>query len=137
MFEMWETLFYINKPSHFQQWNLNWDLAFPNSSIDSKLEFLSVVLGCISTVSQFTKRFWDFRISLWLDNLFQFRGKKDITSNCSQFSKELEKWHFWGLLDFIFFRFWEWSFRHSKFVGEKGTQIKIKLPLFEKKKCSY
>ena len=42
-FEMWVVLFYVNY-LWFQQWNSNWDIAFFNSSLDSKLEFLNAGL---------------------------------------------------------------------------------------------
>ena len=42
-FEMWVVLFYVNYLC-FQQWNSNWDIAFFNSSLDSKLEFLNAGL---------------------------------------------------------------------------------------------
>ena len=40
---MWVVLFYVNYLC-FQQWNSNWDIAFFNSSLDSKLEFLNAGL---------------------------------------------------------------------------------------------
>ena len=42
-FEMWVVLFYVNYLC-FQQWNSNWDIAFFNSSLHSKLEFLNAGL---------------------------------------------------------------------------------------------
>ena len=39
---MWNILFYVNYPSCFQQWNWDWNIIFPNSSIDAKLRFLNV-----------------------------------------------------------------------------------------------
>ena len=42
---MWTASFYVNYHlSYFKQWNLDKDINFPNSSIDSKLGFLSVGL---------------------------------------------------------------------------------------------
>ena len=38
-FEMWTAMFYVNYLSYFQQWNLNKDMTFLGSSIDSKLKF--------------------------------------------------------------------------------------------------
>ena len=38
-FEMWTALLYVNYLSYFQQWNLDSDITFPNSFIDSKSEF--------------------------------------------------------------------------------------------------
>ena len=42
-FEMRLALFYINS-FYFQQWISNWDIAFFNSSLDSKSEFLNAGL---------------------------------------------------------------------------------------------
>ena len=36
---MWTALLYVNYLSYFQQWNLDSDITFPNSFIDSKSEF--------------------------------------------------------------------------------------------------
>ena len=49
-FEIWPALFYVNS-LYFQQWSSNWDIAFFNSSLDSKLGFLDWVLGCTLTFS--------------------------------------------------------------------------------------
>ena len=46
-------------------------------------------------------------------------------------------WNFRSSLCFIFFRLCRNLFSHSMFVGERGTQFMIKLPVFKKKKCSY
>ena len=55
-FEMWTALFYINYLSYFQQWNLDKDIIFPNSSIDSKLGFFNVALAGLLNFFQFMKK---------------------------------------------------------------------------------
>ena len=73
--EMWPALFYVNSFC-FEQWNSNWDVAYFNSSLDSKfwnvdlrlyfglfpnsqkdwkLEFLNVALIRLLSFSQFMK----------------------------------------------------------------------------------
>ena len=44
---MWPALFYVNS-LNFQQWNSNWDIAFFNSSLNSKLGFLNVGLRFVN-----------------------------------------------------------------------------------------
>ena len=56
MFEMWTALLYLNYSFSFQQWNLNQEVIFPNSSIDSKLGFLDIALAGLLSSSQFNKK---------------------------------------------------------------------------------
>ena len=48
----------VNSPSYFQQWNLNLEITFSNSSIDSKLGLwnLGLRLAVFPSFSQFRKR---------------------------------------------------------------------------------
>ena len=98
-FKMWPALFYVNS-LNFQQWNSNWDIAFFNSSLNSKLGFLNVGLRFVNVALvglhnffQFMKviEYWDF----WM-------LAKSALSNFCQFTKELKNWNFWVLLTFIF-----------------------------------
>ena len=44
---MWPVLFHVNS-LNFQQWNSNWDIAFFNASLNSKLGFLNVGLRFVN-----------------------------------------------------------------------------------------
>ena len=79
-FEMWLALFYINS-FYFQQWISNWDIAFFNSSLDSKSEFLNAGLIHKNLIHEN----WDVIVALvGLLNFFQYM-------------KEMEYWDFWML----------------------------------------
>ena len=60
IFQTWRNRYYVNSRSYFQQWNLNWDTTFSNSSLDSKLGFLSVGLVLHFQVFPNSQRDWKF-----------------------------------------------------------------------------
>ena len=79
------TLFYINS-FHLQQWNSNSDIAFSNSSLDSKLGFLNVGLRLnILLTFPNSQKYWKLGFAnvtlIGLNNFFQSM-------------KEMEYWDF-------------------------------------------
>ena len=52
---------------------------------------VGLMLYILSNFPRFTKRFWDIFecCSGWTSQIFQFKEKKAILSNCYQFTKEL------------------------------------------------
>ena len=91
MFEMWTAIFYVNYLSYFQQWNLNKDITFLSSSIDSKLKFFE----CWLYFQVFSNSQRDFGIfkccSFWTSQIFQFMKKME---NCLFFFKCKPMLHF-------------------------------------------
>ena len=73
---MWVSIFYVNYLYYFQHWNLDKDLNFPNSTIDSKL---GLVLGCTSRFFLINQKI------LWFLNV-ALAGLLDF----SQFMKEIK-----------------------------------------------
>ena len=106
---MWSASFYVNS-LNFQQWNSNWDIAFFNSSLNSKLRFLNAGLIGLHNFFQFMKvmKYWGF----WMLTL-------TILPNFSQFTEEFENWYLWVLLTFTFCRIVRTVFQ-TCYVCRKG-----------------
>ena len=79
---------YINSQPYFQQWELDWDISFSTSSIDSKLGFWNL---CYRLYFQgFPNSQRDRKLgflNIVLAGLLNF----------SQFMEEIENWNFWIL----------------------------------------
>ena len=117
-FGIWIFVFYVTYLSYFKQWNLNQDITFPNSFIESRFEFLSVGPRlCFQVFSNSQRHFGilKFCCSGWTSQLFSIHEKDEkldflnisLRYNFSQFTTELGNWDFWNPLDFIYFvRLW-------------------------------
>ena len=73
----------VTSPTYFQQWNLNQDITFPNSSIDLKLGILTI--GLYFDVFPNSQRDWKLGFSnVALATIVNF----------SQYMEEIENWDF-------------------------------------------
>ena len=81
------SLIYVNSV-YFQQWKSDWEIAFPNSSSDSKLGFLSV--GFRLYFEFFSNSQKDCKMGFLNITLIELL-------NFSQFIKDMENWDFWVL----------------------------------------
>ena len=116
-----------------QQWNLNLDINFPKTSIDSKLGLLSVGFVHCWTIAPSSSKIYKKRLGFLNISLGCF-------SNSFSIHRELgiKSYDFWSSLNFIF----------SQIVRivcqvlyvcrrERWTQFIIQLSVFKKKKYSY
>ena len=78
---MWPALFYVNS-LNFQQWNSNWDIAFFNSSLNSKLGFVNVGLRLFPNSQKDWKLLFVNVALVGFHNFFQI-------------VKAMEYWDFW------------------------------------------
>ena len=78
------SLIYVNSV-YFQQWKSDWEIAFPNSSSDSKLGFLSVGFRLYFEFFSNSQKDWKMGfLNITLIELLNF----------SQFIKDMENWDF-------------------------------------------
>ena len=135
---------YVNS-LNFQQWNSNWNIAFFNSPLNSKLRFLNVGLRCFPN----SQRNWKLGLVsvalAGLHNFFQFMKLMEywnfcmlsyaVLPNFSQFTKELENRYFLVSLTFIFCWIVRKFFKLGMCVGEEEP-IVDEIASFQGKKCS-
>ena len=114
-FKLEEIEYYVNSRSYFQQWNLNWDTTFSNSSLDSKLGFLSVGLVLHFQAFPNSPRDWKFLNAALADFFLD------------------EKLEFWSPLDFIFFQNVRILFQALYMYNREGTKWWLNCPFSRKK----
>ena len=71
---MWSALVYANYLSYFQQWNLDKDINFPNSSIVQTGIFWVLILGCTFRFIRINKEILGF-LNVALAGLFPIHEK--------------------------------------------------------------
>ena len=115
---MWPVLFYVNS-LYFQQWNSNRDIAFLNSFLDLKLQFLNA--GPRLCIDIFFKSQKDWKLEFLHVILVGLL-------NCFQFMKGMENWYF-SISPFIFCQIVSRAFQ-ACYVCRRGGAM-IKLPAFK------
>ena len=118
--------FYVNSPSCFQQWSLNYDIRFPNPSIDSTFGFWNVGLGlCIfPNFSQCIKEMGN--LDFWKDlnafpNFPQFTKKNRFLSPCL---------HIWSNGEGSLLRRWHVAPERSQFMIKVASSFQEKMLIF-------